>query len=296
MDILSLDLQSGLDQGLASNNASTKAEATNLVLEQGVSDIRRNFFETEDFSEHGKTWTMLSKRHADYVRLYIKTSQEPHTFDDTMYPNSIGKIDTVQNIVRLESLLRPLESYGCSYDELKTAHDSDDIDLLDDFLSLWNEDRDMRPAFATFLNAVSEDVCHDDWPDRLRDRLGLAHYSVANGPEPVALMRYSVSEVQAEATSGNPLTMPTVLDSDPWPHYFPAPRSLQYGRAMALTPCEGDETLVVEFLNAKVTYRRENLWKIGQIVTPAPIHEITDLRALHLLALQIASGDDKFGT
>ena len=90
--------------------------------------------------------------------------------------------------------------------------------------------------------------------------------------------------------------MPTVLDSDPWEHYFPAPKSLQFGRAMALRPCDSEEDLKVEFLNSRVTFSPETIWKIGHIVTPAPLHDIAELRERHLLALHIASGDDTFGT
>jgi hypothetical protein len=215
--------------------------------------------------------------------------------DKVMVPASLGEIDEAQHVVRLESLIRPLENSGFLLDELIAAHAEGDADFLDEFLALWNESRDARPAFATFKREVVEELAAADWPDRLRDRLGLAHYDAASGPVPVALMSYPVSDVLAEAPSKDAFTVPTVLDSRPWEHFFPAPRELMCGRAMALTPCDGDETLVAEFLHSRISYRREHMLKIGQITTPASIPDIATLRELHLLAVQIASGREDFG-
>ena len=161
---------------------------------------------------------------------------------------------------------------------------------------MWDGRRDKRPAFATLLTEVTEELDRDDWPDALRDRLGLAHYSPTAEPEPVALCRYSVATVVREAETGFPITMPTVLDSEPWEHYFPAPKALRYGRAMALLPCDDDEGLKVELLNSRITYTPDHIWKLGEIVTPAPNFGISELREMHLLALQIASSDHEYGT
>ena len=80
--------------------------------------------------------------------------------------------------------------------------------------------RDLRPAFSTLLSEVTDELDRDEWADALRDMLGLAHYSAVASPEPVALCKYSVADVHREATTGVPITMPTILDSDPWEHYF----------------------------------------------------------------------------
>ena len=109
--------------------------------------------------------------------------------------------------------------------------------------------RELSPAFSTLLSEVTDTLDQDDWADALRDMLGLAHYSANATPEPIALCKYSVADIRREAKTGAPITMPTVLDSDPWEHYFPAPKSLQFGRAMALQPCNNEEDLKVELLN-----------------------------------------------
>jgi hypothetical protein len=207
----------------------------------------------------------------------------------------VGDIDHAQFIVRLEGLARPMHEFGCTFEEFRKAHDDQDVDFLSEFCEVWNDMRDRRPAFSTLLSEVTDKLDDDDWADALRDMLGLAHYSAGAAPEPIVLCKYSVGDVHQEAETQASITMPTVLDSDPWEHYFPAPRTLRFGRAMALRPCTNEEDLKVELLNSRVTYRPKNLWKLGQIVTAAPSFGIGELRELHLLALQLASGDDTFG-
>lgn len=242
-------LVEALDWGLSSSDAAVKSKADNVRLEQGVSAARRIFFETDLFAPLGNSWDDFVSRHIEYVRLYVTTGlEQPHTFLDAMEPNDLGDIDQAQLIVRLESLARPMNEFGCSFENLREAHEEGDSDFLSEFCEVWNDMRDLRPAFSTLLSEVTDELGQDDWADALRDRLGLAHYSPTGSPEPVALCRYSVSDVHREAKTRSPLTMPTVLDSGPWEYYFPAPKSLRFGRAMALTPCEGEKTLRWSFL------------------------------------------------
>ncbi len=63
---------------------------------------------------------------------------------------------------------------------------ADNRTVIDKFLLTWDGKRDARPAFAAFRPELADDLAAADWPHRLRDRLGLAHYGA--GDEPVALM------------------------------------------------------------------------------------------------------------
>jgi len=297
MKLKDSDLDSALGLGLAHTSVLERAKAENCRLEQGVSSTRQDYFETFAPSKVAPNWDAFQKLHVDYVKRYVETNDEqPHTFLDVLQPNGIGSIDEKQTIVRLENLTRPMNAFGCSYAEFKAAHEAGDTDFLSEFCDVWNDNRDYRPAFSTLLSELTDIIDEDDWAERLRDFLGLAHYPTGPAAEPVVLCKYSVEDVSREATSSHPITMPTVLDSRPWEHYFPAPKSLQFGRAMALTPCEGDEDLKIEFLNQRVTYSPSNIWKVGQIVTPAPNFDISELRERHLLALQFAADDLTFGT
>ena len=154
-------------------------------------------------------------------------------------------------------------------------------------------DRDQRPQFATLRSSVNDDLERDDWANVLRDRMGLAHFT---NDDPIALMSYPVKQVYNHTGLPNPITMPTVLDSTPWPHYFPAPAALRFGRAMALSPCEDDANLLVELLNAKINYKPNHILKLGQFSKMDSVSDIAYLRELHLLALRIAANDENFGS
>jgi hypothetical protein len=296
MQFEDVDLIAALTSGLTDGEPAIRAKAHNLSFEQGISEKRCVFFEKDSLGSMGSTWHDLSRRHVDYVRQYVQTAiEQPHTFQDEMAPNYDGDIDDGELIVRLESLARPLSNFGCTFEDLREAREKNDTAFLSAFCDVWNEMRDLRPAFSTLLSEVKDELDEDGWADALRDRLGLAHYSAFASPVPIALCKYSVSDVRREAKTGFPITMPTVFDSEPWEYYFPAPKTLQFGRAMALTPCKSEEDLKLEFLNARVTYSHNNIWRVGQIVTSAPLNDINSLRELHLTALQLASGDDGFG-
>jgi len=183
---------------------------------------------------------------------------------------------------------------------LRKALADDEHDIIDLFLRTWNDSsmRDARPAFATLKSAVVDDLDQPNWPERLRDRLGLAHYKATFGPEPVALMEYRVEEVveaARRAGSACAMTAPTVLDSGPWPHFFPAPTELDCGRTMAMFEIDSDENLVIELLHMRLTYQREHIVKLGEIRSPARPVALARLRNHHLTALRLASGRYDYG-
>jgi hypothetical protein len=161
-----------------------------------------------------------------------------------------------------------------------------------------NDARDDRPSFAAWKDQVLDEIAAPDWPDQLRDRLGLAHYDPADGPIPVALMQYTVRDVTIEAGRlGLPhaFTAPTVLDTGPWPWFFPAPRELDYGRAMPLVPYGDDNALLAEMLHIRLTYRRDHIVKLGEIRRRTGAPDLKELRNHHLVALQLAADRYDFG-
>jgi hypothetical protein len=171
--------------------------------------------------------------------------------------------------------------------------------LINLFLRNWDHSlRDWRPCFAAFKDEVLDDLREADWPDRLRNRLGLAHYDGVAGPVPVALMEYSVGEVIAAATgfgSSCALTAPTVLDTKPWPHFFPAPTKLCCGRAMPLFEVRDDSEMLAELLHFRLSYRWHHIAHLGEITTSPAGYDLKSLRNHHLAALQMASDCYDFG-
>lgn len=111
-------------------------------------------------------------------------------------------------------------------------------------------------------------------------------------------MEYSVDEVRRAANGqvgACAITAPTVLDSGPWPFFFPAPRDLSCGRAMSLVKVADDKDLLAEVLHFRISYRREHILRLGEIRDPPEASDLGTLRNHHLLAVRIASGCDDFG-
>jgi hypothetical protein len=283
-----------------SADAETRCELDNIWFEERVNTSRQRAFE-EEIGEV-ETWEDLRKRHADYYETFVKVGDGslPHTFMTEFIVRDLSRIDEKQKVVRIESIARPLSASAISLDRLQKALAGDEHDIIDLFLRTWNDSsmRDARPAFASLKSAVVEDLDEPDWPERLRDRLDLAHYKAASRPEPIALMEYRVEEIVGAAKLAGgacALTAPTVLDSRPWPHFFPAPTELDCGRAMALLEIDSDENLVIELLHMRLTYRREHIMKLGEIRHPARSIALARLRNHHLMALRLASERYEFG-
>jgi hypothetical protein len=293
-------LQNALVQWRALTDVRERAQADNLWFEQRLSTARQAAFEAEATGANDAA--SLRRAHVDYHKelVVVDVGDIPHTFDLALVPADLGAIDEMQKIVRIESLVRPLEKLGLTFDQLRKAVDDNETAVVESFLRTWNMSnvRDGRPAFATFKNEVADDLARPDWPDRLRDRLGLAHYDCKAGPIPIALMEYSVAEVKSAtrlATGIAKFTTPTVLDSGPWPFFFPAPAELPCGRTMALYQVASDNDLLAEILHFRMTYGRDHIARLDEIRTPPAAFDLRALRNHHVLALHVAAGRDDFG-
>jgi hypothetical protein len=273
-----------------------RAEADNLLFETRVGAARQVFF--EDYAKAVDGAEALRLRHVAYRREHVEVIDVPHTFRRALQPAELTAYDDHQPIVRLEGLSRPLQAIGWTFDQLRQADDEKNHAMLDKFLAVWDDSRDARPSFGGFAAELADEIKAADWPCRLRDRLGLAHYNARTGPIPVALMIYPMRDVVAalkDPTTACAFTVPTVLDSEPWPYFFPAPAGLPYGRAMPLAPIDDENLLLAEILHCRLRYRRDHLSKIGQIVTPLVDPDIRALRNHHLMALRLAADDETFG-
>lgn len=304
----SATLQNGVDVLRSRMPQEARATADNYFFEEAVSAERKATFEA--FVGNVANDQALLDRHVDYIRDSLEIDGEtPDTFLIDLRPSANSKPDEAQDIVRVESLIRPLEEYfgfrASDGDDLLlrgfqtileawNADSRDGSALIEKFLKTWNARRDDRPSFSTFLDSLRDDAEHADWQHLLRDRLGLAHYQPRPGmPIPVALMVYSVREVTAEARAdAAPFTCPTVLDSKPWPYYFPAPKAMPYGRAMALRTDGDEESLQPELLHTRIEYERSHIRALALIDRQWGPKELKDLRNYHLLKIRLALLDD----
>lgn len=237
--------------------------------------------------------------------LDVPSSSVPDSFLPANAPALLTEIAGEQELVRLELLSWPLDSQELSMDQLQQWRAEPDkyAAALDQFLHAWNQQRDNRPAFATFHDEVKDEVEHADWPHQLRDRLGLGFYP--NGAScPVALMRYSLQEVlQATRHDGRPaaaVALPTVLDGGFHEYFYPAPTRQPYGATLHLGEGQA-EILTAEILHFRIQYQRRHLWKLGWIRQPHrfsdPAHRdqpLREARDLHLLQLRIESEREDF--
>lgn len=308
MRFSSATLQSAVDALRLCSAQEDRARADNYVFEEAVSAERKATFEV--FLGVRADAQGLLDGHVDYVRNNLEIDGEtPDTFRKDLRPAGTGDIDEAEELVRVEGLGGPLMlHFGLSasdgidallkcYEELKAAWENTspgDNALVNKFLSTWNGKRDERPAFAAFLDGLRDDAEHADWQHLLRDRLGLAHYQPPPGlPIPVAIVVYSVKEVTSAAhADAQPVTCPTVLDSKPWPYYFPAPTAIPYGRAMALRTDGGEESLQPELLHTRIEYKRNHVRAMALIERPWGPAELKDLRNHHLLKVRLALVDE----
>jgi hypothetical protein len=296
MDFSTPSLARALQHWRQSSAAASRAEADNFVFEERVGAARQSFF--EDYAEEADTGLALRRRHADYYQEHVTVIGVPHTFQRALLPAELARTDEHQNVVRIEALQRPLEALGWSLSELRSAFDQKNHATLDKFCAVWDTIRDSRPSFGAFEAELFDEIAAENWPCRLRDRLGLAHYDARGAPVAVALMKYSVGEVLAaleDSEGACAFTVPTVLDSGPWPYFFPAPAKLPYGRAMPLAPIESEDLLLAEILHCRLSYKRHHLAAIGEIVTPLGDLDVRELRNHHLTALRLAADDEAFG-
>lgn len=293
------ELQAALEQWRAILDVRERSAADNIWFEERVSTARQNAFEQE--ASGASDATSLRNAQADYWSEFVRVDEDiPHTFANSLAPADLGQLDEMQKIVRIESLTRPLEKHGIEFERLQKAFAENENAVIDGFLATWNTSnvRDWRPAFAVFKDEVKDALKEANWPDRLRDRLGLAHFDCADGAIPIALMEYTVADViEAAAASEGAVafTAPTALDTAPWPYFYPAPPELTCGRTMALYEVQDDKELLAEILHFRITYQREHISQLDEIQTPPNAFDLRELRNHHLLALQIASGRDNFG-
>lgn len=296
-------LISVLDRWQCASDPRERAQAHNITFEERLERGRLDQFER---SLLGPCPDQIELRRllADFVATNVEVSAPhiPATFQAACEGSRITQIDRTQKLIRVENLTRQLANDGLTLADLETSSLSLDPAVLakvDAFVDSWNLARDNRPVFAAFKDQLLPEIADARWPERLRDRLGLAHYSARGGTLFVALMQYSVGEIldEAMATPGlsHAFSVPTFLDSKPSAQFFPTPKELPAGAPMALFEIWSDDDLIAEVLHSRLTYRRQHIVKLGEIATDGPAVDFVAMRNNHLAALQVAAERDDFG-
>jgi hypothetical protein len=313
------DLNAYLDQVIRrSIDPEERAQAENFLWDerppQAGIDLYRSFVNTGPVKDLDD-WT---NRHRNYVSEHLEIAQDameaPWTFRAANDANRLRHIEPRLYLIRVEEASWPCSLSGISTTELGEqiqkfhAGDTGAKELLERFITTWNNKRDQRPQFATTELEVEEILISrdSDWAEQLRDRLGLGHYSPLPGgpPEEVLVLRYTVAEVLAAAGTGlgHP-AIPTVLDSPLSCYFFPSPipaptagDNPYYGHTVNLSPVASENAyqIGVELLHPRLDYRPEHLLRLGIIARPVTMR-LEQARRFHLPWLQMASDRDDFG-
>ena len=296
-------LRSLLDAWAASTDLRERAEAHNMVFEERLDRQRLDAFE-RSLKKPCVGHKDLRDQFSDFVTTYIEVAAPhvPPTFGTENRGESMAPMSPEQKLLRLENITLPLANAALSLAELEQSVSSTDPAVsakLEDFMDQWNGARDNRPTFAAFKDQLLSEIGDAEWSDKLRDRLGLAHYGVAGGPLVVALVEYTVEEVMAEAERSPDIAfsfcVPTFLDLKPSSQFFPTPKELPAGSPMALFEIWSDEELIAEVLHSRLTYRPHHIVKLGEITTDGPTVVFRTLRNNHLTSLQVAAVREDFG-
>ena len=289
--------KSVLDLWRADTSPSECAMGDNVWFEERVSPARWRHFEA--LAPDLPSPESLAAWQKDYCATYVR-NDNPDTFRADLDPARLvpGLLDTHQRIIRLESIpSASLNEAGLTFGGLTRAFTGGDDAVLDVFLQNWNARRDGRPAFAAWKDELRAELQHADWADRIRDRLGLAHYDPGPNPIPVMLVEYDVASVVGAASRGgvrDAFACPTVIDSQPSPWFFPSPAGLAYGRTVNLR--SGAPSLLAEFLHLRITYTRAHIARLGEIRRPVDnAVDMRDMRNRHLATLRTESHRPDFG-
>lgn len=252
---------------------------------------------------------------SEEVFLDASDARTPWTFRPENDQNRLHRIDKRIYLVRVEPAAWPCGLSGVTFEELRThveglkgSSPTSARGFLEGFVARWNPERDKRPLFATTELEI-EDILADTsaaWAERLRDRLGLGHYSPSAGTRPVEIlvMRYTVDEVLAANGAQSFPAIPTLLDGKLNEFFFPSPYpgpnaddNPYLGHTLNLSPVthENDYQLGVELLNSRIDYRPEHIHRLGVIANPVSM-PLERARRFHLPWVRLYRDRDDFGT
>lgn len=164
---------------------------------------------------------------------------------------------------------------------------------LNGLLEDWFVSLRQRPVFSGFWadvgDLLEDDHGNADWPNHLRDRLGLAHLDPDLRKKPIDVMvfRYPVRAVprlKGTRDGQRPLVTPTVLDGAFSEAFCPSPRGSTTGHVVHLNPESGK--LRREVLHPRFQLRASHLWRLGTVTRGVKREQLIEGRSVHLLLLR----------
>jgi hypothetical protein len=255
------------------------------------------------------------KRHVFLARHVHRLENVVDPEDELLCPETFRHIDPASPFLRADKKMRLVRverlksiAKGCGQDpgflrgliERHLAGDGEARRLLDGALRTWSRKNDLRPVFASFFDDIQGLLKEtgDDWADRLRDGLGLAHHDPEErGAVDVVLFRYPIQLVprlkETPRSQRRPLVPPTVLDGGFSHAFCPAPRGGYTGHVVDLA-AEEEEPLR-EVLHPQPEWRAEHVWRLGTIRRRVRLENLGMARALHLINIRRLTDRKDYG-
>jgi len=309
-------------EAISNDDTQYRFAARNFLLDEGVMPARCDSYRSSGAADAHADCHAWRGQHEKYlyqqvyrpgpgsgVPVRLEQSDEdlcPETFR-FVNPNSpFAYSDKGLHLIRTEELSFIARYSGVPEDRLKdlaqdVAEHGTSAKSFAEFessLRTWTKKIELRPVFAAFWEDLADlfgttpgnDV--SDWANRLRDRLGLAHYDPAQRGSSIDVLvfRYEIgclAQIREFGPNVRALVSPTVLDGNLSYAFCPAPAGAKTGYTLDLS---GANTPRREVLHPTLAFRARHLWRIGTITEPVDLSSFETLRGLHLLWLQGQTG------
>ena len=296
----------GFLQGLCGGGVFEEiAPAENSILDERVPATRVDDFLSFNGFAAPFSASAWFKQHVDYAKEHVALPAVSGTFTTINRDNWQGwspdwdvvRVETLYGLndravkrgstiseAKVGSLINEMldaRKAGTNLDPLKQAE-------LEKWLQLANCGSDRRPAFVAPFAEVEDILNQPNWPNRLRDALGLGHIRLwAGNPMTIVLMQYNLIRVH-DAHIGKPAwaASPTVFDDVPGqmpsPCFFPAPKSASKdGYGFTVDLATSGATWRREFLHAHIAYTLADIRRIGEVTSDVLPSRISDARKDH---------------
>jgi len=285
--------------------------ARNFLLDEGISDPRAKSYQRARAGARHADYQTWLKAHGDYLINNVFRPRLAPSLASTLDPNDplscpetfrpdedlYFEYDLQLDLIRVEELRGFAQVAGLPEKEVRQAAadwlnepTAESKKTWEDVLGLWADRAEVRPMFAALFEDVApllED--RQNWAERLRDALGLAHLDPAARGRPIEILvfRYPVKVVPRLRTLSSrrrPLAVPTVLDSRFSPAFCPAPRGCATGYVIDLSGSASE--LRREVIHPPVPFRADHLVKLGEVRRSVDLTALLIARGLHLLAVR----------
>lgn len=303
----------GTGEQLESQDPDRKFVWRNFGIEERLTDSRLNAYsivENASLTSFGE-W---KEAHTDYWNEEMAVARPsqglPKTVDVSdpatgaptfRCPDSLldpNRLDSNLHLVRVErldwvasshDLTRARAAFHAVAGMPATKARTDAQQLATAILTLWNQNRDLRPVWAA-LRGDLDDLLVDKedlatgWENTLRDRLGLAHlYGSAENPIDIVVFSYPIKILPTQGGSDRAITHPTVIDGPLNSYFCPSPSESSMGWAVNLDSRQSKSCR--ELLHPPAVLESSHVLAVGQIDSAAP-NPLSESRREHLLFLQ----------